>query len=467
MSFYKKYSFSIAFLFGLLCFACTKKASTELQDSNDKVEEAWYVDASESELLDSVQQQTFHYFWEFAEPNSGLARERYIPSGIYPLNDANTVTTGGSGFGIMSIIVGIERGLISREQGMDRLNKIVSFLEQADRFHGVWPHWLDGETGKTIPFSKKDDGADLVESSFLIQGLLCVRQYCDIENEQEAELASRINSLWEEMQYSWHTKNNSGAIYWHWSPNYKWEMNFPLRGYDETLITYILGASSPKYPIDKSTYDNGWARSGDIVAEDEAYGVKRVLDHYSGNVDSPFGPLFWAHYSYLGLDPEGLSDQYADYWQLNKNHSLAHYNYAVSNPKHFKGYGSNLWGMTSSYTRNEDGSVGYTSHRPGRDNGVISPTAAISSIPYTPTESIAAIREFYSYPELLGPAGFYDAFSPEYNWVVDRYLAIDQGPMIVMIENYRTGLLWNLFMSCPEIKQGLTTLGFTSTKYDL
>jgi len=448
-----------------LWFGCktgeqTKDTTVATQDTE------WFSTASESELLDSVQLQTFRYFWDFAEQNSGMAPERLIPSGEYPLNDKHIVTTGGSGFGIMAILVGIERDFITRKQGVDRLQRIVDYLATADRFHGIWPHWLNGETGETRPFSKFDDGGDLVESAFLAQGLLCARQYLQKGNESEAALADKINVLWEGMEFNWHTKNDSKKLYWHWSPNHAWKMDFPLKGYDETMITYVLGASHPKYSIDKETYDNCWARGGDIVATDSAYGVDRHVDHYSSD-DSPFGPLFWAHYSYLALDPEGLSDQYADYWEVNENHALAHYNYAVTNPENFKGYGENLWGMTSSYTRKEDGSVGYTSHRPDRDMGVISPTAAISSIPYTPKESLQAIRGMYAYPELLGPAGFYDAFSPEYEWVCERYLAIDQGPMIVMIENYRSGLLWDLFMSCPEIKNGLKKLEFTSTKHQL
>lgn len=451
--------------FATVCiWSCTQARMTH--GEANKQQRPWYETATEEELLDSVQKQTFRYFWDFAEPHSGLARERYIPSGVYPQNDAHIVTTGGSGFGIMAILVGIERGYITRKQGIERLQKIVDFLETADRFHGVWPHWLNGETGKTKPFSLRDDGADLVESSFLMQGLLCVRQYCDRSQPSEKQLADQINTLWQEMDYQWFTQNDSDSLYWHWSPNYNWAMNFALEGYNEVLITYILGASSPKHAIKASVYNQCWARNGAIKAQDTVWQEPRVLDHYAHN-DSPYGPLFWAHYSYLGLDPRHLTDQYGDYWQLNKSHALAHYHYALANPKNYKGYGPNFWGMTASYTRNADGSTGYTSHRPDRDMGVISPTAAISSIPYTPKESLAAIRGFYSYPELLGPAGFYDAISPEYDWVASKYLAIDQGPMIVMIENYRSGLLWDLFMSCDEVQKGLQKLGFHSTKHNL
>lgn len=415
--------------------------------------------ATDEELMDEVQSQTFKYFWDFAEPNSGLARERYHPNGVYPLDDSHIITTGGTGFGVMALLVGIERSFITREEGMQRLSQIVEFLESADRFHGVWPHWLNGETGRVKPFSPNDDGGDLVESSFLMQGLLCVRQYCDPENPFEKKLAAKIDSLWREMDWNWYT-NGTDNLYWHWSPNYGFEKNFALHGYNETLITHVLAASSPTHAADPTVYHNCWARNGEIKADDTFYGLDRVLDHYHDN-DSPVGPLFWAAYSYMGLDPRNLEDAYGNYWELNRNQALMHYRYCLRNPNGFGGYGESCWGMTSSYSPKKD-HIGYASHRPDRDIGVISPTGAIGVIPYTPIESLAAIRGFFvDYGDLLvGPAGFYDAFRPDSGWVAPRYLAIDQGPIIVMIENHRTGLLWDLFMSCPEVTEGLDRLGF-------
>lgn len=446
----------------LLVVGCKSSADP---DTGTTAETAWWETASDEQLLDSVQAQTFRYFWDFAEPNSGLARERFHPDGNYPQNDAHIVTTGGGGFGVMAILVGIERGFITRAQGMKRLAYIVSFLEEADRFHGVWPHWLNGETGEVKPFSKKDDGGDLVESSFLMQGLLCVRQYCNREDPRESDLAARIDTLWKDMDWNWYT-NGTNNLYWHWSPQYDFEMNFALEGYNETLITHFLAASSPTHPTDTAVYHQCWARSGAIKADDTYYGLKRVLDHYPSD-DSPVGPLFWAHYSYLGLDPRNLEDQYANYWELNQNHAMIHYKHCVENPNNFKGYGPDCWGLTSSYSP-KDGEIGYAGHRPDRDIGVISPTAALSSMPYTPEETLAAIRGFYAYGNtLLGPAGFYDAFRPEDNWVSPRYLAIDQGPIIVMIENYRSGMLWDLFMSCEEVQRGLDRLGFTVKKAEM
>lgn len=416
---------------------------------------------SDEQLMDSVQRQTFRYFWDFAEPNSGLARERFHPDGDYPQNDAHVVTSGGSGFGLMAILVGIERGYITRAQGLERLEKITGFLEKADRFHGVWSHWIDGNTGKAVPFSRKDNGGDLVETAYLVEGLLCTRQYFKKGNAAEKKLSRRIDALWKGIEWNWYTQGRD-SLYWHWSPTYNWEMNFALEGYNEVLITYILAASSPNYAIKPSVYHKCWARNGGIVSNKGKYGYPLILK-YNG-AEEYGGPLFWAHYSYVGLDPRGLKDKYADYWQLNTNLSRINYQYCVENPLHFKGYSADCWGLTASYTRNKDGSTGYAGHKPmEEDFGVISPTAALSSMPYTPKESMAAMRFFYQNKSWLwGPAGFYDAFSIHYNnWVTPHYLAIDQGPVVAMIENHRSGLLWRLFMSCPEVNKGLKKLGFT------
>lgn len=430
---------------------------------SDKKEEALnnspitISELSESQLLDTVQYQTFNYFWDGAEPNSGLARERLHMDDIYPTSPKNTVTTGGSGFGLMAILVGVERGFITREDALNRYLKIVDFLEKADRFHGAWPHWLNGETGKVVPFSKKDNGGDLVETAFLVQGLLTVSEYFKNGTPQEQELVSKIDNLWKEVEWDWYTKNGKDVLYWHWSPEYNWDMNFPVGGYNECLIMYVLAASSPTHSINKSVYEKGWARSGKIVSNDSLYGEALVLDYYEHD-DSAIGPLFWAHYSYLGLDPKGLSDQYADYWKLVQNHAKIHYKYAVDNPEHYKGYGDSLWGLTSSYSIK-----GYAGHRPGRDLGVISPTAALSSFPYTPKESMQMLKYLYTKQDsLIGKYGPYDAFSLQDHWYLPRYLAIDQGPIPVMIENYRSGLLWNLFMKNEDVKNGLKKLGFES-----
>jgi hypothetical protein len=414
---------------------------------------------TDDSLLTLVQKQTFQYFWDGAESNSGMARERYHVDGVYSQNDKHIVTLGGSGFGVMALIVGIERGFISREEGIQRLEKIVAFLADAVRYNGVWPHWLNGETGELKPFSKKDDGADLVETAFMIQGLLTVREYLNKNDEREYSLANRINKLWKEVNWNWHTKQGTeNVLYWHWSPNNGWGKNHAIRGYDETLITYILAASSPTYPIAPDVYHKGWARNGEINSPIAAYYY--TLDFSHNGAREYGGPLFWAHYSYLGLDPRGLRDRYSnDYFKHNQNHTLINRQWCIENPNDYPGYGKNLWGLTASYSVD-----GYAAHKPGRDLGVISPTAAISSIPYTPEYSMDVIRNLIENhrDRVWGKFGFYDAFSIHEDWYPERYLAIDQGPIVIMIENYRTGLLWDLFMGAPEIRKGLKKLGFES-----
>ena len=404
---------------------------------------------SDSALLDLVQKQTFKYFSDFAHPVSGMARER---SNITFGYGDEVVTTGGTGFGVMSTIVATERGWIKRDSAARYLLKMVNFLWKANSYHGVFPHWMNGATGKTIPFGRKDDGADLVETSYLFEGLLCARQYFDAKNGPEKELRNRIGWMWDEIEWNWFTKGEE-VLYWHWSPNNGWAMNFPVRGFNECLIMYVLAASAERYPVNASVYHRGWAQSNFFRNGKSFYGYELPLGFDYG------GPLFFSQYSFLGLDPHGLKDVYADYWKQNQNHTLINHAYCLDNPKKFKGYGENCWGLTASDTYN-----GYDAHSPTNDHGTISPTAAISAFPYTPAFSMKALKHFY-YDlgnKVWGEYGFKDAFNETQNWVAQSYLAIDQGPQIVMIENYRTGLLWKLFMSCPEIKKGLQKLGFES-----
>lgn len=410
---------------------------------------------SDAALMDTVQHRTFRYFWEGAEPNSGLAPERIHMDGIYPQNDQDVVTSGGSGFGIMALLVGIHRGYITPEEGFLRMEKIVGFLERADRFHGAFPHWWQGETGRSKAFSPLDDGGDLVETAFLIQGLLCAQQYYANGSPQEQTLSERIDRIWRDVEWNFF-QNGEEVLYWHWSPTYGWAMNFPIRGYNECLIMYILAAASPTYPISPSVYHKGWAENGAIIDPHRVENIPLHLRYQGGSA----GPLFWAQYSFLGLNPNELEDIYCpNYFHEMRNLTLVNRAYCIRNPHRWKGYGANCWGVTAGYSLD-----GYFAHAPNEleDRGVISPTAAISSIVYTPQQSLQVMRHLYDMGEkVFGPYGFYDAFSETAGWYPKRYLAIDQGPIIIMIENYRTAFLWKLFMSHPDIQEGLKKLGFT------
>ncbi len=404
-----------------------------------------FPEIDDEELLNLVQEKTFAYFWDYAHPVSGLARERY--------GSGDTVTSGGSGFGIMTIPVAIERGFITREEGVQRLLTITGFLlNEAETFHGAYSHWLNGSTGEAIPFSSADNGGDLVETAFLIQGLLTVREYFDGASQNEQTIRDNITAIWERVEWSWYTRNGAeDVLYWHWSPDYEWQMNMPVRGWNEGLIVYVLAASSPTYPVDKAVYDSGWAQDGSMRNGMEFYGVTLPLGSDYG------GPLFFAHYSFLGLDPRNLSDAYADYWEQNVSHSKINFEYCKANPAGHYGYSENCWGLTAC-----DIPDGYTANSPTNDTGTIAPTAALSSFPYTPDESMAALHYFYYIlgDRLFGDYGFRDSFNLDRSWFASSYIAIDQGPIVIMIENYRTGLLWKLFMQNEEVLAGLAKLGF-------
>ncbi len=409
--------------------------------------------ASDSTLLDMVEEATFKFFWDYGHPVSGLARDR--------LGSGETVTSGGSGFGVMAILVGIERGYITRQQGIDRMLKILNFLStKADRFHGAFSHWLNGTTGKVIPFSTKDDGGDLVETAFLIQGLLTARQYFNLNSSDELQIRTLVTSIWESVEWDWYRKDNGNFLIWHWSPNYTWDINFKLQGPNETMITYLLAIASPTHSIPASLYHDGWASSSNYVNGKSFYGIPLYVGWDYG------GPLFFVHYSFLGFDPRFKKDAYTNYFINNRNQSLINQAYCVANPKNFPGYSADTWGLTAS-----DDPFGYAAHEPNNDDGTISPTAALSSMPYTPEQSINALKSFYySYGDKIwGTYGFTDAFNVKQNWYASSYLAIDEGPIIDMIENYRSQLLWKNFMANPEIQPMLDAIGFVpdSTSTDV
>ena len=399
-------------------------------------------------ILEQVQRASFRYFWDGAHPQSGLARDRSGRS-VDPKNDL--VTIGGSGFGFMALLVAIERGWIARCDAKARIEKMLSALEAAKSHNGVFPHFINGADGSTVPFTKLDDGGDLVETSLLFQGLICVRQYFALPD--EATIRDRINLLWHNVQWNSHIKNNEKVLYWHHSPKFGWARNVPIRGWNEALIAYILAAASPDFGIESDVYHEGFAANGAFRNGRDYYGVRLPLGPDHG------GPLFFAHYSFCGLDPRGLEDRYADYWEQNCNHARINYLHSLHNPHGHLGYGRDCWGLTSSH-----GPKGYAVSSPGLDFGLIAPTAALSSLPYLPEESMRALRYFMALPrgKVTGRFGFVDAFSPSSNWFARTHLAINQGPIIAMIENHRSGLLWKLFMSAPEIQASLRKLGFTS-----
>jgi hypothetical protein len=404
-----------------------------------------FPQVSDTALVELTQKQTFKYFWDFAHPVSGMARERNT--------SGETVATGGSGFGVMAMLVGINRNFITRQQGLTKIQTIVNFLKNtAPKFHGAFSHWMNGSTGAVVPFGQKDNGADLVETSYMMMGLLCARQYFNTSDPAEMSLRNDINTLYSNVDWDFFRQGKK-VLYWNWSPDYGFAANVPVQGWNETLITYVLAASSTTHGITKAVYDSGFARNGAMINGKTFYGYQLPLGPDYG------GPLFFEHYSFMSINPKSLTDQYANYQTQTTNHTKINYEYCKANPKNWYGYSDQCWGLTASDIPN-----GYTASSPTNDVGVIAPTAALSSFPYTPTESMKALKFFYYKlgDKLWADYGFYDAFRLQDNWFSNSYLAIDEGPIIVMMENYRTGLLWNLFMSCPEVKTGMQNLGFSS-----
>ena len=417
---------------------------------------------SDDELLDMVQRGCYRYYWECGNADSGMAVE------VLP-GDANLVALGASGFGIMAQLVATERTFISRDESTDRMLKIVRFLHKADRFHGVWPHFLDGRTGHVNPyFGKYDDGGDLVETAFLVQGLLAARQYFDRENEAEREIRDTITSMWREVEWDWYRKSpDSNFLYWHWSPDHDWHISHPLMGWNETMIVYLLAIASPTHGVPASMYYSGWAGQSDEAVQyrrswsrstagdhfangNEYYGIKLDVGSGSG------ADLFFTQFSFLGFDPRDKRDRFTNYFENNRHIALINRAYCAANPRKFKGYGPDCWGLSAGIN------AGGGRPLPRDDNGTICCSAALGVFPYTPDESMAALKHFYRDlgPKVWGPYGFHDGFNETENWFDEVYMGLNQAQIVVGIENSRTGLTWGKFMANPEIKPALAAIGF-------
>lgn len=417
---------------------------------------------SDEELLEMVQLACFRYYWEAGHPNAGMAPE------ILP-GDPNLMALGGNGFGVMALLVAAERQWITREQAVARLAKIVGFLDRAPRFHGVWAHFLDGRNGRVVPyFGKYDNGGDLVETSFMLQGLLAARQYFDRDTPTERALRDTITRFWREVEWTWYRKTpDSDFLWWHWSPDHGFHLNHPLIGWNESMIIYLLAIASPTHPVPASLWHTGWAGTSDyavryrrgwsrttqgdrFVNGNTYYGIKLEVGEGNG------AELFFAHFSYMGFDPRGRRDAYTNYFDNNRAITLIARAYCMENPRGFKGYGPDCWGRSAGVNN------GGGRPLPRDDNGTINVMASLSSMPYTPAESLAALKHFYRDlgDRVWGTFGFHDGFNETWNWFDEDYMALNQAPIVVMIENHRTGLVWKHFMANPEIAPALEQIGF-------
>ncbi|BET68152.1 hypothetical protein ASA1KI_30700 [Opitutales bacterium ASA1] len=417
---------------------------------------------NDEQLLDMVQEGCFRYYWEAGHPNAGLAPE------ILP-GDEHLIATGGNGFGIMAMLVAIERGFITRDQGVERMAEILRFLDRADRFKGVWPHFLDGRTGRTVPFfGRYDDGGDLVESAFVMQALLTARQYFDRDDAAEREIRATVTRFWHEMEWSWFRKTpDSDVLYWHWSENHGFHISHPLIGWNETLIVYLLAIASPTHAVPPEMYHTGFAGTSERHRK-YRQGWSRTRDgdsyvngktHHGIRLDVGVGngaELFFLHFNFMGFDPRGIRDAYTNYFDNSRAIALVNRAYCIENPRGMLGYGPDCWGRSAGVNSGGGRAM------PRDDNGTINVMASLASMPYTPEESMAALRHFYRNlgDRIWGIHGFHDGFNETWNWFDPDYMALNQGPIVGMIENHRTGLLWRLFMANPEIASALAAIGF-------
>ena len=407
---------------------------------------------NDNELLDMVQEACARYYWDGGEEFSGMTLES-IPG------DPHMIATGASGFGIMSLVVAADRSFIPRKDVAQRIQKILTFLEKEDRFHGAMAHYYNGKTAHPILFFGPDDnGGDLVETSFLMQGLLTARQFFDGDSSEEKNIRERITKLWQDVEWNWYrSPADSPYLVWHWSPTVDYKINHKLIGWNESMITYLLAIASPGHPVPPELYYSGWASqeksaqeyrgnaAGKMYSNGETfYGQKLDVGGFTG------GPIFFIHYNFMGMDPHGLKDKYTEYFDNSKSIARINLRYCQANPAHHHGYGDDGWGLSAS-----DGPFGYNPDEPRADGdkGKLTPTGALASMPYLPPEAMAALKNYYRNQGsfLWGEYGFRDAYSLDEHWVNDLYMGLNQGPMVVMIENYRTGRPWKLFGSNPEI----------------
>jgi len=399
-------------------------------------------------LLDIVQRRTLAYFVDGAHPLSRLPFDRRLTYGR-PRSDI--VSIGGVGFSFMALVVGTCRGWISRKQATEQIQAMLSFLGRAPRFRGAFSHFIDGSNGSLVPFSRYDDGGDLVETSLLLQGMICAKEFFDGHCEEEQVIRQMASTIIDTVEWSWYSpERGRPSLYWHWSPNHGWKLNTPITGWNEALITYVLAAGSIAHPIDPDCFHCGWTNAGQFINGRSFYGVTLPVGVDFG------GPLFLSQYSFCGLDPRRLGDNYLVYGNQVAAHAQINYRHCKANPAGHYGYGDFGWGLSASH-----GPEGYAVSSPASDLGILTPSAALAAFPFLPEEAEEALRGFLQYAEgrAFGRYGFVDSFSPPRHWISRTYLAINQGPTIAMIENYRSGLLWRLFMQAPEVKRGLRRLG--------
>ncbi len=392
--------------------------------------------------MDEQQRKIIDYFYTGAHPTTGMAFNHNTVKSI--------LTTGATGFGVMAIIAGVERGWIDRAVAAGHIVKIVRFLKTVKRYEGAWSHWYSPD-GRTVRFGNQVDAGEIVETAFLLGGLLTACEYFDRDNEAEKEIRETTTFFGETV--NWRHYVHDGKFYWIWHAD-KNEYELPIVGWNECLLVYILAMAAPEpHNVPPSVYRSCWQGYRFAHPGRKTYGYPLPLG------TNQYGScLFLSQYSFLGLDPRRMRDEFACYWTQNLGHTMINRHYCVHEaPSEYK-YSELDWGLTA--CGGCSGRPGYKARAPFDDDGVLAPTAAISAFPYTPFYSTQVLLNLKkNFPELDGEFGFGISYCPKDHQVNKEYLAIEQAPMAIMMENYRSGLLWNLLMKNENVRKGLQLAG--------
>lgn len=459
-------------LLAIVLLACAVQAPEEAQVRRRPVRPA-----ADRPIVNEVQQRTFAWFWETTNPENGLVPDRW------PTPSFSSVAA--VGFGLTAVGIGAERGWVTREEAAERVLTTLRFLRDAPQgpasagitgYKGFLYHFLDMETGERFELCE----LSTIDTALFLAGALFSQSYFDRENETEAEIREIAEELYLRAEWDWAVFRQP-FVSMSWKP----ETGFGThdwRGYDEAMIVYILALGSPTHPV----ADNAWEEWTGTYQWKDFYGYEHVN----------FAPLFGHQYSHMFVDFRGIQDEYMrvkgiDYFENARRATLSQREYAIDNPMQWEGYGENLWGLTAcdgptdadlDYKGETRRFFTYAARGAAatevRDDGTIAPTAAASSIAFAPEVAIPAIEEMATtWGSLVyTPYGFLDSFNPSFKydvplrhgridpqlgWVDGDYLGIDQGPIVIMIENHRTGLVWKTLRKNPHIVRGLKKAGFT------
>ncbi|RCR71009.1 Tat pathway signal protein [Larkinella punicea] len=415
--------------------------------------------ASSKRFLDSLQRETFLYFWELGDNPNGLIPDRY-PSPSF-------ASIAATGFGLTAYLVGVERGYVSRHQAAERTLRTLRFFNNAPQstnektatgYRGFFYHFLDMKTGLRF----KQVELSSIDTALLLAGMLSSQTYFNKNNVVEKEIRMLVDRIYRRVDWTWmQARKPLVSMGWHPESGF---IQSDWKGYNEAMILYVLALASPTYPIGPEAW-TAWTAT---------YEWKEFKDYAHIN----FEPLFGHQYSHIWIDFRSIKDSYMrqrgiDYFENSHRATLANRAYCIENPGGFVGYETDLWGLTASDGPKDtliNGRQFFSYRARGAaatqivDDGTIAPTAAGGSMPFTPEESIRALQLMkYRYgKKIYGSYGFKDAYNLSYpgQWFDKDYLGIDSGPILLMTENYRTNQIWNLMMRNTIIRRGLLRAGF-------